>query len=179
MSKCEETREEDKSWKADGSGAAGSPLVGLVAGPWNTCLAVDGRAQNAADLELLDYGSCSGSQGSQYWVQAVPGPSSRGYAMNPAFSETGAATFSGCSGQFQNVRSAEECAEAARKLDGNVGEVQVISDPDATRGCFLESKSVCGQPAQLKYNTVGTEEGSFENCDEADCCYGITSFCTL
>ena len=74
-------------------------------------------------LPRLDYGSCSGSQGSQYWVQAVPGPSSRGYAMNPAFSETGAATFSGCSGQFQNVRSAEECAEAARKLDGNVGEV--------------------------------------------------------
>jgi hypothetical protein len=24
-----------------------------VAGPWNTCLAVDGKAQNGADLELL------------------------------------------------------------------------------------------------------------------------------
>lgn len=175
MAKCEETREEDKSWKAEAG-----PLVGLVSGPWNTCLAVDGKAQNAADLELLDYGSCSDSQGSQYWVQAVPGPSkSHSYAMNPAFSETGAASYSGCTGEFQHVRSAEQCAEAARKLDGNVGEVQVISDPDATRGCFLESKSVCGQSAQLKYNTVGTEEGSFENCDEADCCYGITSFCML
>lgn len=174
MSKCEETREEDKSWKGVGG------LGGLVAGPWNTCLAVDGKAQNGADLELLDYGSCSGSQGSQYWVQAVPGPKNRrSYAVNPAFSETGAATFSGCTGNFQNVQSAEECAEAARKLYGNVGEVQVISDPDATRGCFLESKSVCGQPAKLKYNIVGMEEGSFENCDEADCCYGITSFCML
>ena len=74
----------------------------------------------------LDYGSCSGSQGSQYWVQAVPGPKNRrSYVMNPAFSETGAATFSGCTGNFQNVQSAEECAEAARKLYGNVGEVGV------------------------------------------------------
>ena len=58
-------------------------------------------------------------------------------------------------------------------------QVQVISEPDATRGCFLESKSVCGQAAKLKYNTVGMDQGSFENCDEADCCYGITSFCML
>ena len=77
----------------------------------------------------MDYSSCSGSQ---YWVQAVPGPSSRGYAINPAFSETGAATFSGCSGEFHNVQSAEECAEAARKLYGHVGEVgvQKNGEPD-------------------------------------------------
>jgi hypothetical protein len=56
----------------------------------------------------------------------VPGPKNRrSYAVNPAFSETGAATFSGCTGNFQNVQSAEECAEAARKLYGNVGEVGV------------------------------------------------------
>ena len=62
-SSCSSWWQEDKSWKADGSGAAGSPLVGLVAGPWNTCLAVDGRAQNAADLELFLGGSSGGFLG--------------------------------------------------------------------------------------------------------------------